>query len=721
MSSRRGLRWACLCTLAMAGVYTPAAHAARSFELVTPTGDTPLPAKFAKMTPDGDHVLWQSTASVAGAAPDGASDDVFESERGASAWEVQLRTPGLNGMPISQSFQVAAADLSRLVTGSGSSLVPQDGDAGASQLNPDYVSGKFDLYEPVGDNVELLSAGSLPATAAADATLVGMSPDGSYVVWTTAEKQEPTDTDPNAVDVYERTGTTTTLVSNGPTDPQNAVNATVVATMPLGGPTTRSNEVTDDGRVFFTTAAPLVAQDNDASVDVYAGDGTTTTLISGTHNSSASGPVVAAASFAGATPDGSEVVFATTEKITDDDTDAGIDLYAYRNGTVTRISQGPTGGNSTAPGMDATYLAMNGAGDVLFSTKEVLTSDDADAAASLYLWDGATVHYIATLPELTAVNCPTTTTGACRALRSLHISDDGTTVELLTSAALTSYDTDTTVDVYRWHSGQLTLLTPHTVFDVTVGLERTAADQYDTNGGLGNNHTGRYVLADGTVLFSSAERLTAADQDDGIDVYAADVDGKATLVTPGDDGGNDDLFLDATADGKTVLFAAKASLSPRDTDGGEFDIYAARADGFPAEAAPVLETSDGEGGGLLDRAAPATSRPSAGNLTPTRASTSAFSFRSGGLALRGSSLRLTVQVPGAGRLVVRGSRVAKATGSPRRKGAFTLTLRMTKAARAALRRHHRVRITVRVTYTPSGGNARTRSLTATVRSTHRGR
>src|SRR5437588_6457647 len=63
---------------------------------------------------------------------------------------------------------------------------------------------------------DLLSIGPNGGNGPADVIYGGATPDGSHVYFTTTESLVSADTD-NSMDVYERVGTTTTLISTGPT------------------------------------------------------------------------------------------------------------------------------------------------------------------------------------------------------------------------------------------------------------------------------------------------------------------------------------------------------------------------------------------------------------------------------------------------------------------------------------------------------------------------
>ena len=114
-----------------------------------------------------------------------------------------------------------------------------------------------------------------------DASFAGASFDGSHVFFQTAEPLVGADSDA-AIDLYERSGGTTTLVSRG------AVNGSGPLDAYYAGAST------DGSRVFFQTAEPLVGADADTSSDVYLAElvanspapSTTITLVPATPNGS---------------------------------------------------------------------------------------------------------------------------------------------------------------------------------------------------------------------------------------------------------------------------------------------------------------------------------------------------------------------------------------------------------------------------------------------------
>ncbi len=105
------------------------------------------------------------------------------------------------------------------------------------------------------------------ALAATDATFGGISSDGTKAFFNSADQLTGDDTD-GQIDVYQRSGTTTTRISAG------AINGN------LGQNASFAGASGDGNRVFFTTTEQLTSSDTDNSSDVYERSGSTTTQIS---------------------------------------------------------------------------------------------------------------------------------------------------------------------------------------------------------------------------------------------------------------------------------------------------------------------------------------------------------------------------------------------------------------------------------------------------------
>ena len=121
--------------------------------------------------------------------------------------------------------------------------------------------------------------------------------------------------------------------------------------------------------------------------------------------------------------------------------------------------------------------------------------------------------------------------------------------------------------------------------------------------------------------------------------------------------------------------------------------------------------------------------PPAGPPPPPPPPSNVFTFTSikTSSTTRTASLKLSLQVPGAGKLGAvatssyrKGSKttkvaVGRASGTATAAGTVSVTIRLGAKARAALRKAKRLVVLVKVTYTPTGGTANTKSKSATLR------
>jgi hypothetical protein len=179
----------------------------------------------------------------------------------------------------------------------------------------------------------------------------------------TPQKLTAGDTDTGRMDIYERAGGITTLVSQptGVADPD-------AASVEFRGASA------DGSRVFFDTPQKLTADDVDtARSDVYERAGGVTTLVS--QPTGVADPDKDSAFFEGASSGGGRVFFTTTQKLTADDTDtARADVYE-RTGGVTRLATQATGvADPDTNGANLRATSDDG-GRAFFETSQKMTAD----------------------------------------------------------------------------------------------------------------------------------------------------------------------------------------------------------------------------------------------------------------------------------------------------------------------------------------------------------
>ncbi len=430
--------------------------------------------------------------------------------------EISIGPSGGNG-PVNAFFDGASRDGTHAFFETSESLVPADTDS------------QFDIYERVGNTTNLVSTGPTGGNGPADAFFDANSPDGSRVFFDTTESLVPSDTD-SSIDIYMRSGGTTTLISKGPSGGNGPFDVTF------------DGMSKDGSHVYFETDEALVPGDTNGTTDIYdysVATGTTTLVTSGTGTG--------LPFFDGASDNGSHVFFETADNLVPSDTDNQVDVYDRSGGTLSLVSTGPNGGNGAFP---ATYRGNSADGSKgWFETAESLVAGDTDTSTDVYERSGGTTTEISTGP-----------TGGNGAFDAFFdgASADGSHVFFHTAESLVPGDTDTNRDIYDRSGGTTTLVST----GPTGG--NGAFDAIFAGNSLDGSH----------VFFETNESLVAADTDTRQDVYDR-FNGTTNLVSTGSIGGNGafDAFFDgASLDGTRVFFDTSEPLEPSDTDTST-DVY----------------------------------------------------------------------------------------------------------------------------------------------------
>jgi hypothetical protein len=327
---------------------------------------------------DGSHVAFSTHDSNTN------NEDLYVSDLSGGQWTPQLasRTPAdLN--TATPQFAYLTRDGSRLYFTSAQALAPG-------------ASGSTELYVHTSAGIALVSTGSLnECSFDCRVTSFGISGDETHVYFASGKRLEPSDTDPPgtyARDLYERVGSTTTLLTPGPPACDVAGNCVIHFDAASG----------DGSRVVFTTDERLAAGDSGADYDIYERVGGTTTLLTPTGPTGGDNPTYPA--FVAASADATRVVFTTGDALTPDDADPVngclyddgdgevfdvncVDVYAREGGVFTLLSKGPSGGSAPrevyvggGPGGPGILAASKDAQRVAFFTREALTPDDTDGA-----------------------------------------------------------------------------------------------------------------------------------------------------------------------------------------------------------------------------------------------------------------------------------------------------------------------------------------------------
>jgi hypothetical protein len=83
--------------------------------------------------------------------------------------------------------------------------------------------------------------------------------------------------------------------------------------------------------------------------------------------------------------------------------------------------------------------------------------------------------------------------------------------------------------------------------------------------------------------------------------------------------------------------------------------------------------------------------------------------------VKGATAALTLQAPAAGRLTVSGSGLKQAHMTLKRAGNATVQVGLTRAGLASLHSHHRLKVRLKASFTPSSGSGSSVSTTVTFR------
>jgi hypothetical protein len=410
------------------------------------------------------------------------------------------------------------------------------------------------------DTTELLSTGPAGGNGAFPAAYSAASSDGTRVFFQTNEQLVSGDTDAR-IDIYERAGGVTTLVSTGPVGGNGGLDAS------FGG-------ISEDGsKVFFATNERLVSNDADTQSDVYQRAGGATTLISTSPTATGTG----GSFFDGSSADGSHVFFHSRERLATADTDSQTDIYERSANVTTQVSTGPAGGNGA---FDAFFggTSTDGA-HVFFETYEPLTADDTDSSQDVFDRSGGTTKRMSTWGT-----APGAGNGAFDAFYDAN-SDNGSSVVYSTAEQLapTDGDTDGAFDVYR-RSGTSSAL-------VSFGpIPSGENDALYAGSTPSLSH----------VWFTTDERMNGADTDSSRDVYENSA--SVRLISTGPAGGNgasDAVFDGASRDGLHVVFETGEALTAGDSD-AQTDLYERVNGGFSDATTALVSTGAAGGNGPYD-------------------------------------------------------------------------------------------------------------------------
>jgi hypothetical protein len=386
-----------------------------------------------------------------------------------------------------------SADARHAFVSTNLSLVPEDRDEGGT-----------DVYDIFNGAPTLLSTGPLDTQAepgfgpmSMPISFMGASADGTRVFMDSLfEGLVPDDTD-RCVDVYERFGGQTRLISTGPT---------ATPSFPEGSCDMASYDgLSSDGtHVFFKTGDHLIAED-EGGTDIYQRVGDELAVLT-TYPERIERNCVDLPWFGDASADGGTVLFSTNMPIAAEDKDSTYDVYKrLPDGSYSLVSRGTEGGIRPCgfDGDKAVALSADGR-TAIFTTLAPLVPEDKDHSADLYSTDDSgAMSLVTTGPTDTSPDEQVYVPPAWPA----DVSDDASHVAFESRQPLVAADTDDSVDVYLRADG-------HTQLISTGPLGGNADARADLLSISGNGQT---------IAFATKEQLTAEDTDRKMDFYVSRV------------------------------------------------------------------------------------------------------------------------------------------------------------------------------------------------------
>jgi hypothetical protein len=680
------------------------AVAGRGYERVSPQdkGNTDVAGDSigaaTQVAVDGNSLVYTASGAYPGIVRGGALPFTYRGTRTATDWSNESLTPpsratlaACGSCSVGNTGQViwVTSDLGRAVVATNVALAPGASDTTNlfSQQNP---GSAFGLLTPGAPSAAVVAANSdnylYPVAATADLGHVVFA--SAYPMAPGAVDQTPVQ---RALNLYEATGGTVRLVSvdeNG---------APFVGQLPRVGDSdgccittnSRQNAISEDGsRIFFSV-------DNQG---LYVRkDGTDTDVIPG------------GTKFFAADAAGTEAVFGSANR--------AIGRYGVASGAVDAIA--PDQSTFIAASESLDYIYFTSANPAVVGQPALPADSDG-----LYLWHDGAVRLIASVAWPTGGDTQDLRSPDQRAVGALSsVSPDGRTLAFVTAGAVNGVETNGGHPAYVYDAAA-DHLACMSCPDQESPQSKTAlygSANYAQNTtyahALGNRNN---VSADGKrIFFQTAASLVEQDSNGKIDVYVWE-DGAPHLISDGKSQ-YDTRFLSASPSGDDVFLATRNQLVADDRD-TYVDVYDARVGGGFApepDAAPACQGDDCQGlsgGQSAASSIGSVSFSGSGNaVSAPRKPSGKAKVSTSKRTVRGSVFTVSVKVPGKGRITASGSGLRSVRRTAGRAGTYRVKVQLTARAKRTLQRRHRLKVTVRVGYTPLGGTGSSSTLSITVK------
>jgi hypothetical protein len=554
----------------------------RAYELVTPSTKTSVQIEGISGTPaaDGDAISFTTKEPLPGAPTGG---ETYLATRGLAGWTSEDMIPleSSSGLTCEEKLSGVSAysdELSKALVSYG-----LDSRASGSTLNAECNAEGLQVTsgEPVGyenlllrDNAtgsyQLVNA-TPPGATPADAHFQGASADLSHILFSELAPLTP-GAPAGGENLYEWDEGVLRLAT---VLPDGALVQGTLAQASNG-----SSAISADGsHVLFTAGNGLYMRI----------DGERTVQVDESHGGATSG----GGSFQAMSTDGSKVFFTDESKLTTDST-AELhepDLYECE------IAEEEQAGKSVATcklsdltiaktGEHANVLRVSVLGSeddgphVYFLAKGVLASNTLeytdsegnrvvegaeDGKDNLYLWDGGTTTFIATLIE-----------GVDQGVGA--VPPDGSWFAFVSRKSLTGYDNlpsegSPVEEIFLYDAASRQL--------VCASCNHSGEAPIAGDGAKLAPFAQRPLADGGRLFFDTSEALVPSDTNGQVDVYEYE-DGQPSLISSGTSS-QESNFLGASESGDDVFFLARQQLVPQDTEEEARLIYDARAGGGFAE------------------------------------------------------------------------------------------------------------------------------------------
>ncbi len=418
--------------------------------------------------------------------------------------------------------------------------------------------------------------------------------------------------------------------------------------------------------------------------------------------------------YAWATPDGRQVVFASTDRLTADAPSGSTVPLRYRFDVETEQL-------TYLPGLDGPIKAISEDG------QRILFGQTISAGRHhLALYDHGTVHVIDDSPDVNVSGD----------IASVRVSADGSTWVFSSTAPLRGATTDPLPkpatpggdgiqsEVYRYvvgDDGATCISCPAPGAPSSLGASVDAFGPHGTaSASTGKpGRPSRNVSTDGKrVFFYTPNALLPQDTNIKGDVYMWE-DGVLSLISTGKSARNTYL-LDSSASGDDVFLATVEELFPGDTDEA-YDVYDARVGGGQPAIAKEESCSGDNCQGSLTSPPGAATPPSAafqglGNPPVIEVPAGGGSGKpkvAKVKTVRGTLTRLSVKVAGKGVIRISGSGLKAGSKAVSKAGTYAVTVGLSERAQRTLARKHRVKVQISVRFVPASGKAASVSVAAT--------